>query len=164
MDDEDRTNAIGLFNFAHTYWVSAASLQDSPRKVTHPDAPVYYLYYHAIELYLKSFLRLKGFTVKQVRQAGHDAVHLCHEAQAAGLSLDEYATAVISTIPRNYLPARYIQTGYRSGAYPSDLWGVCHLLHARIEPLVNEAYGICRVRAVPRLHDRQPPGASSAGS
>jgi hypothetical protein len=67
MNDDERTTHLGLFNYAHSYWVCAATLEGKPLDITHKDAPVDYLYYHAVELYLKSYLRLKGHNLKQLR-------------------------------------------------------------------------------------------------
>jgi hypothetical protein len=60
MNDDDRSTPLGLFNYARSYWQSAVLLHHARAKVTHPDAPVTLLLAHAIELYLKVFLRLRG--------------------------------------------------------------------------------------------------------
>src|SRR4029078_13203402 len=57
MSDDDRTTPLGRFNYARTYWQSAVLLHHARAKVSHPDAPVTLLLAHAIELYLKAFLR-----------------------------------------------------------------------------------------------------------
>ena len=67
MSDDDRTTPLGLFNYARSYWQSAVLLHHARAKVTHPDAPVTLLLAHAIELYLKAFLRLRGVGIEQVR-------------------------------------------------------------------------------------------------
>lgn len=54
---EDRTNEVGLFNMAESYWKSAAALHEASPRVTYALSPVLFLYYHTIELYLKAFLR-----------------------------------------------------------------------------------------------------------
>jgi hypothetical protein len=61
ITDEDRTNEVGFFNTAETYWKSAQALYNAKVKATHPLSPVLFLYYHAIELYFKAFLRGHGF-------------------------------------------------------------------------------------------------------
>jgi hypothetical protein len=53
IDDDERTNAVGLFNTARSYWRSAVYLAAAELPVTHPRAPVTFLFCHAIELYLK---------------------------------------------------------------------------------------------------------------
>jgi hypothetical protein len=50
---EDRTNDVGLFNMAESYWKSAAALHEAKVKASHPLSPVLFLYYHAVELYLR---------------------------------------------------------------------------------------------------------------
>jgi hypothetical protein len=57
MSDEiERTSPLGLFNYARSYWRSAEYLHAAKLKLTHPSAPATFLFYHAIELYLKAFL------------------------------------------------------------------------------------------------------------
>lgn len=151
MDEEERTTAMGLFNFAHSYWVSAAVLGRTPRDATHKDAPVEYLYYHAIELYLKSFLRLKGYTLQRLKALGHSLPKLHNAAISHGLLADAEDREVISLIPDNYLSSRYIRSGFFTKASPEALWGVCRLLHEDIEPIMNAAYNMSRRRSIPEF-------------
>ena len=67
ITEEDRTNELGLFNTAESYWKSAATLYDAKVKASHPMSPVRFLYYHAVELYLKAFLRGNGHSAKELR-------------------------------------------------------------------------------------------------
>jgi len=88
MSDDDRTTPLGRFNYVRTYWQSAVLLHHARAKVTHPDAPVTLLLAHAIELYLKAFLRLRGVGIEQVRTTfGHDFKSLVDETSSRGLSL-----------------------------------------------------------------------------
>src|SRR5262249_35161441 len=59
---------LGFFNFARSYWKAASALQKLKLKTTHPESSVAYLYYHAIELYLKAFLRMHGHTVDELQR------------------------------------------------------------------------------------------------
>ena len=63
---DDRTTPEGLFNTARSYWHSGARLSTADLKVTHPHAPVTFLLCHAVELYLKAYLRLSGLSVGQL--------------------------------------------------------------------------------------------------
>ncbi len=63
MSVDERTSAFGLFNYANSYRRSAEYLSKAKVRVSHPHAPITYLFYHAIELYLKSFLRSHGYSV-----------------------------------------------------------------------------------------------------
>jgi hypothetical protein len=48
------------------------ALQKAQVKATHPDDPICFLYFHAVELYLKSFLRAHGASVEELRtKYGH---------------------------------------------------------------------------------------------
>ena len=53
---------IGWFLFADSYLACAEALRRSPPADLRFDAPVRYLLFHAMELYLKAFLRLKGIS------------------------------------------------------------------------------------------------------
>ena len=84
-------------------------------KVTHPDAPVTLLLAHAIELYLKAFLRLRGVGIEEVRTTfGHDFKKLVDEASTRGLSLgkEEIDIAAVLTEKESIRRSRYIETGY----------------------------------------------------
>ena len=66
MSDEiERTTPLGLFNYARSYWRSAEYLHAAQLTLTHPTAPVSFLFYHAIELYLKDFLLSQSMTLSK---------------------------------------------------------------------------------------------------
>ena len=112
--DDDRTTPFGLFNFAHSYWRSAQALQAARVKATHAGAPVEFLYIHAIELYLKSFLRLKGLPVKELRSKkfGHDIRAIAKKAKELGLHFDDADDDVLAVIAAmDITDIRYIKTG-----------------------------------------------------
>ena len=115
MSDDDRTTPLGLFNYARSYWQSAVLLHHARAKVTHPDAPVTLLLAHAIELYLKAFLRLRAVGIEEVRTTfGHDFKKLVDEASTRGLSLgkEEIDIAAVLTEKESIRRSRYIETGY----------------------------------------------------
>jgi hypothetical protein len=66
-DEDSRSNPLGFFNLAESYWSAAGALENAKLKTTHPNSPISFLYYHAIELYLKAFLRLHGHSAKELR-------------------------------------------------------------------------------------------------
>ena len=115
MNDDDRSTPLGLFNYARSYWQSGVLLHHARAKVTHPDAPVTLLLAHAIELYLKAFLRLRGVGIEEVRTTfGHDFKSLVDEASSRGLSLgkQEIDIAAILTEKESIRQSRSIETGY----------------------------------------------------
>jgi hypothetical protein len=73
-NEEQRCSPLGFFNFAETYWSAARTLRESKAKGSHKDSPIRFLYYHAIELYLKAFLRSHGIHpyILRSRAYGHD--------------------------------------------------------------------------------------------
>jgi hypothetical protein len=118
MDDDERTGALGLFNTAQSYWRSAEYLNAANLKVTHPRAPVTFLFYHAIELYLKAFLRDKGLTLAELKRLSHRIATLAQVASEKGLSLSPEPLGILSHIAESDMPneARYIVTGFKDYA------------------------------------------------
>jgi hypothetical protein len=97
MGDRDPTD-VGVFHYADTYLRAGRALSRVKRvRSTHPDAPVQFLYYHAIELFLKSFLMLHGYTAEQLRERkfGHRVKALAAAGVEKGLHLDDEDTEVI---------------------------------------------------------------------
>jgi hypothetical protein len=115
IDDNERTNAVGLFNTARSYWHSAEHLNAANLKVTHPEAPVTFLFCHAIELYLKAFLRGAGKSVAELKQNGHRIANLAKAAVNAGLNIEPQQSEVLSHIDDGdvAIEARYIVTGFK---------------------------------------------------
>jgi hypothetical protein len=65
-DGAARTTRIGLFHYANSYRISARVLNANRPKVTHPDEPVNFLFYQAVELFLKAFLLLHGHSSREL--------------------------------------------------------------------------------------------------
>jgi hypothetical protein len=57
IDEKERSTAVGFFNFAEAYFIAANALRKSNVKAGHIESPIRFLYYQAIELYLKAHLR-----------------------------------------------------------------------------------------------------------
>jgi hypothetical protein len=114
--DEERTNAVGLFNTARSYWRSAEYLKAAQLKVTHPHAPVTFLYCHAIELYLKSYLRGIQKTVSELKEIGHRVANLAEAASKSGLAIEAENAEVLSHIDDAdvAIESRYIVTGFKN--------------------------------------------------
>ena len=110
-DDEDRTTDIGLFNYAVSYWRSAQALREIKLNATHPEPVVCFLYYHAVELFLKSYLRLHGATLKELRKWGHDVTTLAEKCRPHGLRFKSFDQTVFDLIDGDMMKARYLKTG-----------------------------------------------------
>lgn len=130
ISDDDRTTALGLFNYARSYKGSADFLLSAELRVTHPHAPLTFLFYHAIELYLKSYLRALDYTVSQLRSLGHNISKLAIAVEAAGLILDDEDKEVLQMMAEadNVIRSRYIQTGAFSRPEEEALSRTCSAL------------------------------------
>jgi hypothetical protein len=116
IDDDERTNAVGLFNTARSYWRSAEHLNAAGLKVTHPEAPVTFLLCHAIEFYLKAYLRGSGSTVAALKKIGHRLADLARSATETGLRLEPEQSEILSHVDDAgvAIEARYIVTGFKN--------------------------------------------------
>jgi hypothetical protein len=134
IGDDDRTNAVGLFNTARSYWHSAEHLNGAALKITHPQAPVTFLFCHAIELYLKADLRGAGKTVAQLRSIGHRIPQLMKEAASVGLEIEAEHAETLAHIDAAdvAIEARYIVTGLKSQPATAALSGAAEHLDQEV--------------------------------
>jgi hypothetical protein len=118
---EDRTNALGLFNSAECYR-QAADILASQQKALRFDQPIRYLFYHAIELYLKAFLRT-DLPLDKVERYGHRFRRLRGACTSRGLPLEQHEREVLTMIDTDkaYIRARYIITGLSQEVAIKDL-------------------------------------------
>lgn len=142
MSDDDRTTPLGLFTYARSYWQSGVLLHDAQAKVIHPDAPVTLLLAHAIELYLKAFLRLRGVGIDEVKNSfGHDFKKLVDEASSRGLTLvaEDRDIAAILTEKESIRRAAYIETGYYQRPGLAALSRTCRSLDQSVSAALKDA-------------------------
>ena len=153
LTDDERTNPMGLFHFARSYWQSAEHLRLQRLPVTHPSAPRTFLFYHAIELYLKSYLRCTGLTVKDLKQYSHGVKKLGQAAEERGLKLIEDDREVINLMDEfdNIIRSRYITTGAYSRPEEEALGAICE----RLDVSVGDALRASNIQ-VRRFEPSQP--------
>jgi hypothetical protein len=134
IDDDERTNAVGLFNTARSYWRSAEHLNAANVKVTHPQAPVTFLFCHAIELYLKAYLRGAGKTVADLKKVGHRVTNLAKLAMTSGLVVEPEQSEILSHIDdaEVAIESRYIVTGFTTRPANEALANVAETLDQRV--------------------------------
>ena len=140
----DATTPVGLFHYAVSYAKSAVKLSELDIDVTHPDAPIRFLFSHAVELYLKSFLLAKGKTVDQLRnEYGHKISKLLAGAIENGLDIlavqQEQAALLDDAIQD-----RYLETGFRTVLTPVACENLCRWLHNQIGLVVYQDAGLKR--------------------
>jgi hypothetical protein len=134
ISTDDRTTALGLFNYARSYRASADHLLAAKLSVPHAHAPLTYLYYHAIELYLKAYLRSRNQTVEDLKKIGHSISKIAARVQSFGLILDDEDKEVLSLMAEadNVIRSRYIQTGAFSRPEEEALGRTCTALEGQV--------------------------------
>lgn len=154
-DEDARSTPFGLFNFAESYWLSAKALKAIPVKgATHRDFPIFFLYYHAIELYLKAYLRLYH-SMRELRSGrfSHDAGALSRRARELGLPIKPKERTLFSFMSETdaVIRSRYLASGaYRLPQF-SALERTCKSLREPIGWAIVEGTGV----ALRGLHPRR---------
>ena len=130
LTPEERTTPIGLFNFARSYWRSSEQLRASKPDVTHPDAPILFLFYHAVEIYLKAYVRSAGYNLQQLKDISHKITKAGSAARKEGLKLTTDDTELLALINSydNVIRSRYITTGAHSRPEEDALSAFCEYL------------------------------------
>lgn len=160
LTPEERTTEIGLFHFARSYWRSAEQLRASKPDVTHPDAPILFLFYHAIELYLKAFARNAGYDLKRLKNISHRIAEAGQAAQKEGLELtpDDFELLRLIDSSDNVVRTRYITTGAHSRPEENVLADFCTYLDKAVgEKLIKDGHP---VRSAQYSAARTPAGQS----
>ena len=142
LSEDERNMPIGLYNFADSYWQAATELGKLKLRSTHRDSPVSFLYFHAIELYLKAFLRLHGVTTEELRSRtyGHSAIKHSRKASTLGITFDDEDMEVFSIMDTNAgIRTRYLQTGYYQTASHESLHRTCKSLSNSVCLALNKA-------------------------
>lgn len=126
--------AIGTFNYAHSFFVAAGFLwsgEDRERS-THPTSPVEFLFWHAIELFLKAYLMSVGEAPDTLRKKfGHKVQELAQAAKERGLALDPRDLAVVSFMPRqeDMIELRYLTIGVKTVPELEEVADACGRLY-----------------------------------
>ncbi|CCD94320.1 hypothetical protein BRAO375_3450003 [Bradyrhizobium sp. ORS 375] len=134
INPEDRTTALGLFNYARSYWRSAEQLRASKPDVSHPDAPILFLFYHSIELYMKAHVRNEGFDLQQLKEISHNILKAGRAAHQKGLQLTDDDFMLLTTINSddNVVRSRYITTGAHTRPEEYALSDFCKYLDGAV--------------------------------
>lgn len=150
MNDDERTTALGFYHFAHSYAASARSLSQLVIHATHSDAPVRFLFRHAVELYLKAYLRHQGVTVVELakRSLGHSTVLLLARASELGLQLQPGDQTLIHALD-DAISDRYLRTGARRILSAEQAHELCSRLNMEIGFAIYSANDIRR--SLPKL-------------
>jgi HEPN domain-containing protein len=112
--EDQESSPSGVFNYAETYRKAAEALRATKYRATHSDSPILFLYYHAIELYLKAFLRANGIHAYDLRvNYRHGVGQLSRNAAKLGMPFTEEEEAVFHhmSTTRDVIQSRYLKTG-----------------------------------------------------
>lgn len=109
-----------------------------------------FIYYHAIELYLKAFLRSEGFTVAELEGIGHKFKNLQERCADRGLHFDDEDKEVLAIMatPGTWSGTRYLQVGFEQRPTLSALRRTCRGLDASVRASLS-ARGV-RIRRMSR--------------
>jgi hypothetical protein len=77
-------NHIGLLTTAKSFYKNAERINTGPQELDAP-LPVYYLFLHAVELALKSYLYFHGVDENRLREIGHDLETAWQQAKDLGV-------------------------------------------------------------------------------
>jgi hypothetical protein len=138
-DADERTTALGLFNTAEAYRLSAMALQDAEVRHGHANNPVRLLYCHALELYLKALLR-QTHSVKTLRRRfGHSLALLVMEAEALGLAVTDEDREMLALIEDSdvMIEVRFIKTGSKTWATLETLNRTCGSIRDRVGTILR---------------------------
>jgi hypothetical protein len=140
----------------------AAILNAAPKpKGGFYESPVRFLYFHAIELFLKAFLRLKGIEddILASRDYSHRLAHLADEAERRDLLIGKRVRLVCDAA-RDFdkpLQTRYIKTGPKPELPTTRLHEAARDLQARVQQALRSS-GIAtrQLPALPVVHPPRP--------
>jgi hypothetical protein len=138
---------LAWFNLAHAYLYDAALLHN----VQKPSGgfygqPVRFLYFHAIELFLKSYLRLHGIDDAALGKQpySHNLTNLANMAESNGLLIGRRVRLVCEAAGAFDKPteARYVKTGLKAMLPP-------HRLHEAARELQSGVGQALRDKGIP---------------
>ena len=113
--DDERTDAVALHNKARSYLRSARYLNAASPGVSCSHAGVTFLFCHAIELFLLSYLRAHGGEGAELDNLNRRVAATTSRAVGAGLKLHPDVVATLSQIAETLtsIEVRYIVTGVK---------------------------------------------------
>jgi hypothetical protein len=149
ITEENRTNEVGLFNTAESYWRSGAALQKLNVDASHAHMPIEFLYVQAVELYLKAFLRGHGLSARELstRYYGHHVDRLSDKAISLGLPATQDDRNTFDEIVRAdaIIRSRYIRTGAVKSLSVDALERTCRGLRENVVVALKEKGALVRI-------------------
>jgi len=120
MDMEKRVTPLGLIRYSQEYFKAYKVIQEKDNSVMYLLLVKYFLLCRSMELAFKTFLRLKGYSLKQLKNIlGHDLDKLLSELNTKhNILLDKESLIALEVVNKYYKSKQfeYPQTGYKT--YP----------------------------------------------
>ena len=129
ITEDDRTSETGLFNYADAYLKAGDRIFD-PSARGWNNAPAKMLHYHAVELYLKAYLRAQNVSAADLkgRQFGHRLFVIAAEAKSRGLEVPQNILEFLEQADElnDPIESRYLRN--RNGPYiqPAEVKNCAH--------------------------------------
>jgi hypothetical protein len=141
VTEDERTTELGLFNYAASYRGAADALGTMKLSTTHPETPRSFLYVHAIELYIKAFLRASGCSLDEIEALRHNWQRLRSAYEENGGRLTDEDVDVVRNLAASNasIRFRYIETGFSSWATPEALSRTAESLHDTVRSRLKRA-------------------------
>lgn len=137
----DHNPELGFFNYAHSYCQCGFDLMKRMPDATHSSQVIRHLFYHAIEMYLKSYLLAKGLAQTELskRELGHRIGNLLDAAIDRGIQLPVSFHPELRHLQEtdNVISSRYIRCGKHTVITLERLYEICFALH---DEVIGEAY------------------------
>ena len=130
-----KTLAAELFDQAEAYRRSATALREAGVQSHFSALPIFNLYAHAIELFLKAFLHVHGHPLEELEgKYRHDFRRIKKRAEGYGLRFLGSDKAAMEYFIRTPLAVRlkYSATPYYSVPTADQLSDLCHTLRDRV--------------------------------
>jgi hypothetical protein len=144
-DDNERTTTVGLFLTAEAYWRGASvlfiGLKRTKRTLPFAEKPAYFCYYHAIELYLKAFLRHYHSVDELEGKFRHNTTKLMSRAKELGIIFDDEDVEVLGLMGETdaVIRARYVRSGFFRWPTLEALNRTCKSLRISVSEALKKA-------------------------
>lgn len=116
--DEQTASGIGYYNFAESYRIAFESLASNQPTGMLFDAPIRFLGFHAIEIYLKAILKIVPLPDNDLKSLGHNLSRLTAETVRHGARFSDVFTNSIDVLAdyTHLIDTRYLTTGFKTEA------------------------------------------------
>jgi hypothetical protein len=128
--------ASNIFDEAEAYWLSAITLQQGDVQSDLASLPIRNLYCHAIELYLKAYLRAHGHPLGELDsklKQNFRRIRKLVEGYGLQFAGRDKATIEYFVLTPMAIRAKYSDTPYYSAPATGDLHGLCCTLRESIK-------------------------------